>query len=100
MTTKEEHTGQTLVTTDHDTIKRWAEQRDAAPATVPGTEHGDHLGVLRFDFPDYGGETLEPVSWEAWLSTFDTRELEFVYQKHLSSGKPSNFFKLRQRGSQ
>src|SRR5207248_994635 len=35
--------GETLTTNDHDTIRRWAEERDAKPATVPGTEHGDHL---------------------------------------------------------
>ncbi|WP_218156106.1 hypothetical protein [Nonomuraea wenchangensis] len=34
---------------------QWAEEREAQPATVEGTEHGDHLGVLRFDSPGYGG---------------------------------------------
>ncbi|WP_263008713.1 hypothetical protein [Nonomuraea phyllanthi] len=35
-------------------IRQWAGERDASPATVEGTEHGDHLGVLRLDFPGYG----------------------------------------------
>lgn len=100
MPNDEEHAGRTSVTTDHDTIRRWAEQRNAAPATVPGSEHGDHLGVLRLDFPDYGGEQLEKVCRDDWLSTFDTRELGFVYQEQLADGRQSNFFTLRQRGGQ
>ncbi|MCP2257706.1 hypothetical protein LX15_001392 [Streptoalloteichus tenebrarius] len=95
---REEHPGQSLTTRDHDVIRRWAEEREATPATVPGTEHGDHLGVLRFDFPGYGGETLQEVSWDEWFRTFDERDLEFLYQEHLRSGEQSNFFKLRRRG--
>lgn len=86
--------GSTQTTKDHDTIQRWAEERGATPATVPGTEHGDHLGVLRFDFPGYGGDDLEHVEWDEWFHTFDVRDLEFKYQDTLASGKPSNFFVL------
>ncbi|PXY22189.1 hypothetical protein [Prauserella muralis] len=93
----EEYPGQTLVTTDHDEIKAWAEQRGAVPASVPGSTYDDHLGRLRFDFPGYGGEKLEHVSWEEWLSTFDERKLEFVYQEHRKGGEESNFFRVRQR---
>ena len=83
--------------TDHDVIRKWAEDRGGTPATAPGTEHGGHLGVLEFDFPGYGGENLSHVSWEDWFDTFDRRGLEFVYQEHLRSGNPSNFFQVRQR---
>jgi hypothetical protein len=94
MATQEEHPGQTLRTRDHDTIQAWAAARSAKPATVPGTEHGDHLGVLRFDFPGYGGQELAPVTWEEWFATFDQRGLEFVYQEHTKDGAQSNFFRL------
>ena len=60
----EDHPGQTLATREHAVIQHWAAERQAEPATVPGTEHGDHLGVLRFDFPGYGGQDLKRVSWE------------------------------------
>jgi hypothetical protein len=43
--------------TNHEVIRRWAEERDAVPVTVPGTEHGHRLGVLRFEFPGYGAAT-------------------------------------------
>lgn len=86
--------GATLTTKDHDEIQSWTEARRAEPATVPGTEHGDHLGVLRFDFPGYGGDDLEHVSWDDWFDTIDRRDLEFKYQNTLADGKQSNFFVL------
>jgi hypothetical protein len=90
----EEHKGQSLVTRNHDVIKKWAEERGAAPATVPGTRHGDDLGVLRFDFPGFGGRELEHVDWEEWLKTFDNRDLAFIFQEHQKKGNQSNFFRL------
>jgi hypothetical protein len=88
-----EREGRSLVTTHHEVIKRWAEERNATPATVPGTEHDDHLGVLRLDF---GGDNdnLEHVSWDEWFRTFDERRLNFVYQEERSDGNQSNFFIL------
>lgn len=88
-----ERAGRSLATTSHEVIRRWAEDRGGVPATVEGTEHGDHLGVLRFDF---GGETenLRQVSWDEWFDTFDTRKLNFIYQEERKDGKQSNFFRL------
>lgn len=90
-----ERPGRSLVTTDHEVIRKWAKARKGVPATVVGTEHGGHLGVLRFDFPGYSGDRLTEVSWEDWLATFDKRRLNFIYQEKLSSGKRSNFFQLQ-----
>lgn len=86
--------GKSLNTRDHRKIQKWAQERNAMPATVPGTEHEDHLGVLRFDFPGYGGEGLEEVSWDEWFNTFDERDLDFVYQETTKDGRQSNFFRL------
>jgi len=88
-----ERDGRSLATTSHDVIREWAEARDAVPATVDGTEHDDHLGVLRFDF---GGdaERLRHVDWEEWFATFDDRRLNFIYQETRSDGSTSNFFRL------
>jgi hypothetical protein len=91
---KPERAGRSLATTNHDVIRQWAEARDAKPATVPGTEHGDHLGVLRFDFPGYGGDDLKEVSWDEWFKTFDERKLNFIYQDEKKDGQQSNFFQL------
>ncbi len=88
-----EREGRSLVTTHHEVIRQWADERDALPATVEGTEHGDHLGVLRFDL---GGDDdkLRHVSWEEWFKTFDERGLNFIYQEQRSDGSQSNFFQL------
>ncbi len=89
----ESHPGESLVTHRHEVILEWARQRNAMPATIPGTEHGDHLGVLRFDVPGYGGrQSLEHVTWEQWFATFDERQLVMIYQEHLKNGRPSNFY--------
>lgn len=95
-TTKEHegHAGESLATKNHDVIKHWAEDRGAKPATVPGTEHNGRPGVLRFDFPGYGGQSLEEVSWDDWFKSFDERDLTFLYQEHLKNGNQSNFFRL------
>ncbi len=90
----EDHKGQSLATRNHDVIKQWASERKAKPATIEGTEHGNRPGVLRFDFPGYGGRELEKISWNDWFKSFDTRQLIFQFQEHMRSGKQSNFFKL------
>jgi hypothetical protein len=89
----EEHEGQTLRTRDHDTIRRWAEERDGRPATVDGTEHGKLLGVLRIDFGE-PSDRLREVTWDEWFRTFDERNLEMIFQEHRSDGRQSNFFRL------
>lgn len=88
-----ERPGRSLVTTHHEVIKDWAEQRGGRPATVEGTEHGDHLGVLRFDFGDKDAR-LREVPWDEWFATFDDRKLNFIYQEETSDGQQSNFFRL------
>jgi hypothetical protein len=88
-----ERAGRSLATTHHEVIRQWAEARDGTPATVEGTEHGDHLGVLRIDF---GGDNdrLRHVSWDEWFETFDARRLNFIYQEERSDGRQSTFFRL------
>jgi hypothetical protein len=88
-----EREGRSLATTHHEVIKQWAEARGGKPATVDGTEHGDHLGVLRIDFGG-GSDNLREVSWEEWFDTFDARRLNFIYQEVRSDGSQSNFFQL------
>ena len=88
-----ERAGRSLATTSHEVIRQWAEERNGVPATVEGTEHGDHLGVLRLDF---GGDSqnLRHVSWDEWFDTFDARKLNFLYQEERKDGNQSTFFRL------
>lgn len=87
-TAETEATGQLLVTTDHEVIMRWAEQRGAEPAlTTDGTADGaDEAGTLRFIAKGDGGAGLDPVTWEEWLTTFDRAGLRFVYQDVRADG--------------
>ncbi len=93
--------GTTKRTTDHETIRKWAEERGATPATVKGTG-GDpgNTGVLRMQFPGYGGERLQEISWDEFFRKFDEKDLEFLYQEQTRAGEQSNFFKLVSRSSQ
>ena len=84
-------------TTDHDTIRKWAEERGGRPATVKGTESGgDEAGILRIDFQD-PNDRLEEISWDEWFQKFDDEKLAFLYQDEKKSGETSTFFKLVKR---
>ncbi|WP_049571659.1 hypothetical protein [Nonomuraea sp. SBT364] len=96
MTTQNQPVGG-LATTDHEVIRKWADERGAVPATVSGTEHDERACVLRFDFPGFGADDLEEISWDDWLRVFDEHELAFVYHEHGDDGRTSNFFRLTSR---
>jgi hypothetical protein len=84
-------------TTDHETIRQWAEKRGAIPATVEGTERGDEeVGLLRFDFKPKD-DNLEPVDWDAFFDKFEESELAFLYQDKTAGGKVSRFHKFVRR---
>jgi hypothetical protein len=83
-------------TTDHETIREWAEERGGRPARVVGTERGDDVGLLRIQFRD-AKETdkLQPISWDEWLKGFDQHGLAMLYDD-----KPgSRFAKLVDRST-
>jgi hypothetical protein len=83
------------VLTDHDEIRRWAEERDAQPACVRGTGSEEDVGMIRLDFPGYGGETsLEPVEWNEWLQKFDDNNLALLVEVETAGGEQSNFNKI------
>jgi hypothetical protein len=87
-------------TTDHEAIKRWAEERGAKPASVKRTGGSDDPGIIRLDFPGFTGEgTLEAISWDDWWRKFDESDLVFLYQDETASGEKSNFNKLVKRST-
>ena len=83
-------------TTDHETIKKWAEARDGAPATVKGTARSDEAGVLRIDFGPKE-QRLEEISWDEFFEKFDEADLAFLYQDRTKDGKLSRFHKFTHR---
>ncbi len=80
------------ITTDHKTIRTWAEERGGQPATVRGTGKKEP-GILRLDF-EPRDEALEPISWDDFFDKFDEADLAFLYQEETRDGKPSRFHKF------
>ncbi len=90
--------GSSHTTTDHNEIRKWAEERGGKPATIKRTESDGEASVLRIDFPGYSGAgSLEEISWEEFFAKFDEKNLSFLYQDTTSSGEESRFFKLVSR---
>ena len=86
------------VLTDHDEIRKWAEERGARPSAVKRTGKGNDPGILRLDFPGYSGEdSLEEIPWEEFLEKFDDNNLALLVQERTASGQRSNFNKLISR---
>jgi hypothetical protein len=80
-------------TTDHDTIRRWAEARDGNPALVRGTGED---GVLRIDFNERE-DRLDPINWDEFFRVFEQNNLAFLYQEKTADGSTSRFNKLVRR---
>ncbi|TDD65462.1 hypothetical protein E1262_25105 [Jiangella aurantiaca] len=97
----EEHAdqpGQTLVTRDHEVIRRWAESRGAVPAgtaDVPGTTVSP--GTLQLALPGSGAASDE-VSWDRWFESFDRYDLRFRYREAEADGTTSTFWELDASG--
>lgn len=91
---------QSKMTTDHETIRAWAEDRGGKPAVVRSTHRGNDPGILRLEFPgapNAHDEALEQISWDEWFKKFDAAELALLYEEETSSGQTSNFNKLVSR---
>lgn len=78
-------------TTDHDTIRQWAESHGGRPAVVKSTRGRKGVGILRIEFPEApvsDHEALEVITWEDFFKQFEDAELALVYDEK------SNFNKL------
>lgn len=71
MATEQGHaTEHSHTTTDHEEIRRWAEERGGRPASVKGTEHGrEKAGILRINFP--GSEADEALYYSCGFTVGD-----------------------------
>lgn len=90
--------GESKTTTDHEVIRKWAEDRGGQPTVVKGTEKtGPGAGLLRFDFVGEGQQSnpsLQPLPWEEFFNTFEEKKLALLYQDTTREGKQSRFFKF------
>ena len=69
-------------TTDHGTIRKWAESKGGKPAAVDRTHRGGDVGIIRIMFPQAPQsehDELVEITWDEFFEEFDTRELALVY---------------------
>jgi hypothetical protein len=73
-------------TRDHDTIRRWAEQRGGKPSAVSDTSSPGDPGILRLDFAPKD-QALDVLTWGEFFEKFDEAELSFLYQDETRTEK-------------
>ena len=69
-------------TTDHDTIRSWAEQHKGVPAAVESTHDEEDVGIIRIMFPrapNSEHDALVEISWEEFFEEFEKRKLALLY---------------------
>ena len=69
-------------TTDHDTIRKWAEKHGGKPAAVERTHSDDDVGIIRVMFPEAPQsehDNLVEIDWEEFFREFEERELALLY---------------------
>lgn len=81
-------------TTDHVSIREWAEAREGKPAVVESTHKEEGSGLLRINFPGYKEDNLKEISWREFFEIFDKNDLQFLYQEETKDGSESRFFKF------
>lgn len=82
-------------TTDHKTIRQWAEKRDGHPAKVASTADG---GILRIDFGE-PEDRLEKIDWDEFFRIFEENNLAFLFQEKTEDGGTSRFNKFIDRAT-
>ncbi|WP_031554658.1 hypothetical protein [Parvularcula oceani] len=84
-------------TTDHDEIRKWAEERDGAPAAVADTLDSDRSGaLLRICFRDEE-DSLETIEWDRFFDIFEKNKLAALLQDDTKDGGTSRFVKFVDR---
>jgi hypothetical protein len=81
-------------TTDHDTIRKWAEAHGGKPAAVDSTHTKGDVGIIRIMFPKASQshhDNLVEISWDEFFKQFEDSKLALIYEKD------SNFSKIVSR---
>ncbi len=72
-------------TTDHETIRQWAEAKGGKPAAVKTTHRKGDVGIIRIMFPDAPNsehDALTEISWDEFFQEFDDRDLALLYDEN------------------
>ncbi len=71
-------------TTDHDTIRKWAESKGGKPAAVDRTHSEEDVGLIRIMFPDAPNshhDALVEITWEEFFQEFEEKKLALVFDE-------------------
>jgi hypothetical protein len=71
-------------TTDHETIRRWAEGKGGKPAAVGRTHESGDGGIIRIMFPENPQsehEALVEISWDEFFRQFEDSKLALLYEE-------------------
>jgi hypothetical protein len=83
------------VTIDHDTIRRWAEEREGYPATLEGSHPGTEAGVLRIGFE--GDEGVDRIGWDEFFEKFEQKALAMRIHNEPAKGGHDRFHEFFKR---
>jgi hypothetical protein len=80
------------ITTEHDAIRRWAEERGAKPVLAAKSD-GQRASV-GLEFPGSRDTLSREISWDEWFHRFDKSKLALLYQQQTADGERSNFCEI------
>ncbi len=85
-----------MVTTDHQEIRRWATARGGKPSTIIRPQNAEEKAIrICLDFPQgHNNGSLKKISWDDWFKQFETAGLALLYQEDTANGERSNFHKV------
>ncbi|MBK9052589.1 MAG: hypothetical protein IPL78_17250 [Chloroflexi bacterium] len=90
---------QLQATTDHETIKKWVEERSGRPAIVSRAEDANPLGILRINFPtDTGTQARNEITWDEFFAIFEAKKLAFLRPLEMLAAEATRFYKFVNRG--
>ncbi len=80
------------ITTEHDAIRRWAEERGAKPVLAAKSD-GQRASV-GLEFHGSRDTLSREISWDEWFHRFDKSKLALLYQQQTADGERSNFCEI------
>lgn len=90
--------GETKVTTDHDEIRRWAQERNGRPVSVKHDPLNPNGCTIQIDFLyDRFDDNIHEISWDEFFDAFERDEMALVYQTETEGGRMSRFGRIVRR---
>jgi hypothetical protein len=90
--------GETKVTTDHEEIRHWAQERNGRPVSVKRDPLNPNGSIIQIDFLyDKYDDNIHEISWNEFFDAFENDALALVYQTETEGGRLSRFGRIVRR---